>query len=66
MLPTGLVAGLHCGGELIGLRPRDASHQVADRAQRQAELPGNVRSAGSETCHASQSQPYVGIRRARH
>jgi hypothetical protein len=66
MSPIGLVPGLHCGGELIGLRLRDAPHQVADRAQRQAELPANLRGAGSEPCHAGQSQPYVGIRRARH
>ena len=65
-LPGRRLRVITTGGELIGLRPRDASHQVADRAQRQAELPGNVRSAGSEPCHASQSQPYVGIRRARH
>jgi hypothetical protein len=66
MSPTGPVPGLHCGRDLIGLCSRDAPHQVANRAQRQAELPGNVRGVGSEPCHAGQSQPYVGIRRARH
>ena len=55
MSPTGLVSGLHCGEELIGLRLRDAPHQVADRAHRQAELPANVRGTGSEPCHAGQS-----------
>lgn len=64
MSPTGLVPGLHCGGELVGLCSRDAPHQVANRAQRQVELPGNVRGVGPEPRHASQSQPYVGIRRA--
>lgn len=66
VLPTGLITGLHRGGELMGVRLRNALHQVPDRAQRYVELSGDVRGVSSEPCHVSQSQPYVEIRRASH
>ena len=50
--PTGVVAGLQRGGGTIGTRLQGTSSQAPDRAQWQAELPGDIRGGGPEPDHA--------------